>query len=301
MMCQYPYVKDGLGKMRLLAKIDKEARDGMTPFPCGRCLPCRIATSIEWYVRIMLECMMNNENCFVTLTYSDDNYPENGSLEPKDINRFIRKLRRIIKKKFRYFAVGEYGDETERAHYHIILFGISEIYHRDYERAWTYYKKTIGFVQSQHIAPGLVKYITGYCIKKLTNINDKITKEWLNGRLPEFSRQSRRYGGIGNSAIKKLAKNIRKGRPDSNNFEIPRRIRIGEKLYPLGRYGTEKLVEYLGMKGRKDIETANYQMELIKEFCAVDKDYYDAIVEKEKSSRIAQARRNRIFKTRRKI
>ena len=62
-------------------------------------------------------------NCFITLTYKDDQLPENNSLDYTHWQKFIRSLKkRNNGKTIRYFAVGEYGDQRGRPHFHALLF-----------------------------------------------------------------------------------------------------------------------------------------------------------------------------------
>lgn len=68
---------------------------------------------------------MHEENCFVTLTYDDKYLPENGNLVKEDFQKFFKRLRKNTGREIRYFACGEYGDQTNRPHYHAILFGIN--------------------------------------------------------------------------------------------------------------------------------------------------------------------------------
>lgn len=76
---------------------------------------------------------------FVTLTYSDSNVVyapipnQNGeviyevqTLVKKDVQDFIKRVRKGIKEKIKYFAVGEYGNKTWRPHYHLLIFGIKK-------------------------------------------------------------------------------------------------------------------------------------------------------------------------------
>jgi hypothetical protein len=59
----------------------------------------------------------------VTLTYSDEHLPEDGGLIKADLQKFHKRLRKEMGP-FRYYACGEYGDETLRAHYHSCIFGL---------------------------------------------------------------------------------------------------------------------------------------------------------------------------------
>lgn len=90
---------------------------------CGQCADCRLKKSREWAIRCVHEAQMHPENCFITLTYSDKNLPQDGSLSQLHLQQFFDRLRKRIRP-FRYYACGEYGDNTQRAHYHACIFGI---------------------------------------------------------------------------------------------------------------------------------------------------------------------------------
>ena len=40
-----------------------------------------------------------------------------------DIQKFLKRLRKAYRGKLRYFVAGEYGEQTARPHYHMILYG----------------------------------------------------------------------------------------------------------------------------------------------------------------------------------
>lgn len=106
--------------------------------PCGRCISCRLRRSREWANRCMLELPYHESSYFVTLTYSDEFVPfsttlnEDGyyrntlTLVKKDLQDFIKRLRKNYKydNHLKYYACGEYGDQTARPHYHLIIFGL---------------------------------------------------------------------------------------------------------------------------------------------------------------------------------
>lgn len=92
--------------------------------PCGKCIECLNTYSTEFAVRCMLEAKEHKNNCFVTLTYDDDNLPP--ELSKRDLQLFTKKLRFHLEKlgvNIRVFQCGEYGDKKGRPHYHMMIFG----------------------------------------------------------------------------------------------------------------------------------------------------------------------------------
>lgn len=157
---------------------------------CGNCIPCRITYSYMWSTRILHELPYWNKSCFLTLTYNDDNLPENKSLRPEDLTNFWKRLRKknnIIK----YFSCGEYGEHTKRPHYHAILMGLNQDDHDMLCDTWNmcnWERITCGTVTSKSI-----NYTTGYILKKLTG--KKAEEEYTNrGLVPPFTRASQGIG-----------------------------------------------------------------------------------------------------------
>lgn len=106
--------------------------------PCGKCIGCRLDTSKQWADRSMLELQMHDSAYFVTLTYDDVHAPTvpvvddttgeviayNLSLKREDVKNFVKRLRKRCGEKIRVFGCGEYGSNTFRPHYHLIIFGL---------------------------------------------------------------------------------------------------------------------------------------------------------------------------------
>lgn len=91
--------------------------------PCGQCLECRLQQTRVWADRCVLEAKRWEHNYFVTLTYDDYHVPPNGSLVKRDYQLFLKKLRhRFPDTEIRYLLSGEYGSQSLRPHYHLILF-----------------------------------------------------------------------------------------------------------------------------------------------------------------------------------
>lgn len=97
--------------------------------PCGQCIGCRLERSRIWAIRIMHQLAFHEEACFLTLTYDEKHVPKNGSLNKSELRTFFNDLRGRLSynglPKIKYFAVGEYGDQNQRPHYHAIIFGQS--------------------------------------------------------------------------------------------------------------------------------------------------------------------------------
>jgi hypothetical protein len=165
------------------------------PIPCGQCISCKLGYARETALRAEHESRMHELNSFITLTYAPKYLPENGSLVPNDLTKFIKRLRyRFPNMPFKYLACGEYGNnpttgEIQRPHYHLCLFGLDF-----YDKQFFKYSKK-GF--PQYISPTLSKewkygfhtindwdrelgqYTARYNLKKVINKEkDKLKREY---------------------------------------------------------------------------------------------------------------------------
>ena len=172
---------------------------GRTPVGCGQCIPCRVHRRRVWTVRQVLESLTHTSNAFVTLTYNQENLPEDGSLVPRHLQLFFKRLRKNLDPiRVRFFSVGEYGDTSYRPHYHASLFGLGLQHSQVIEKSWPH-----GFVQVAEFNYYTAQYTCGYVVKKMTKPDD--TR--LNGRYPEFARMSNRPG-IGADAMEVIADSV---------------------------------------------------------------------------------------------
>ena len=76
--------------------------------PCGQCVGCRLERSRQWAVRCVHEASLHEDNCFITLTYNNESLPEDGSLNKKHFQDFMKRLR----KKYKNKKIGSFGHST---------------------------------------------------------------------------------------------------------------------------------------------------------------------------------------------
>ena len=304
-MCKKPYMRSRRGlEKNGKYRESREHRLNVTPFPCGMCLHCRINKARVWKLRILLEASQYEASTFSTLTYNEQNIPADRSLQPKDLTNFLKKLRRrldIEKKKIRYFAIGEYGNppriikrgpyeyktEGYRPHYHAMLFGLCPMADADViNDAWGKGDVHVGMCENDSAA-----YIVGYVTEKLGKADDENSP--VAGKEPVFMRCSKQKGGLGYQAVEKMAKVIQ-GNPNIKP-EIIRKLRINGGYYPLGRYLTRRMANYLGMDENDFARDFHqYQSELFDEYGTTG-DSYDNIINENSQARLNQKRRREIF------
>jgi len=181
--------------------------------PCGQCVGCRLERSRQWAIRIVHEASLYEDNCFLTLTYNNENLPKDGSLKVEHFQKFMKRLRQKYPKTIRFFHCGEYGDQEGRPHYHACIFnhnfGDKKLYSRnngfplytseELETLWPYGFCTIGSLTFETAA-----YTARYIMKKVTGAK---AEDHYNGKKPEYTTMSRRPG-IGKTWFEKFKADI---------------------------------------------------------------------------------------------
>uniref|UniRef100_A0AAU8AUX0 Replication initiator protein n=1 Tax=Dulem virus 99 TaxID=3145810 RepID=A0AAU8AUX0_9VIRU len=138
--------------------------------PCGKCAACLCRRKRDWMNRLWFEYHDHSTGAFVTLTYDDShlNYSVEEStgecfntLCKRDLQLFLKRLRKQLGNGIRFFAVGEYGTTTARPHYHLLIFGYP--YRCDIgahiSQAW---RK--GFVSVGSVSGASINYCTKYLL-----------------------------------------------------------------------------------------------------------------------------------------
>lgn len=209
MPCYHP-LKAYRGVDRKIVFDHSQAIGPELTLPCGQCIGCRLERSRQWAVRLMHESQMHEDSCFLTLTYSPEKLPADGSVNVDHFQRFMKRLRQRVGVPLRYFHCGEYGEKFARPHYHCILFGYSFPDRRFFSFAgecqlfispllddvWGYGHCVVGDVTFDSAA-----YVARYVTKKVTG--ERADDHYLrldesSGELvkvaPEYVTMSRRPG-----------------------------------------------------------------------------------------------------------
>ena len=177
--------------------------------PCGKCIGCRLDYSRTWADRMLAESTLYKDNIFLTLTYDNEHLPPKkdgspiNSLVLRDVQLFLKRLRKELSpQRIRFFCAGEYGSQSMRPHYHLILFNCklddlkflkeNEL-HQPYfvsetiSKLWTY-----GFHLIANVTWETCAYTARYVLKKQKGKGSSVYEKY--NFTPEFSTMSRKPG-----------------------------------------------------------------------------------------------------------
>lgn len=171
--------------------------------PCGVCYDCLSKHRQFWAFRIYQESLRAGSAYFVTLTYDETFIPfVLGSdlknvktlmsyipsideeihfvVHKPDVQKFLKRLRKMlgIEAKLRYYLVSEYGTQTGRPHYHMIIFNLPINPLPELEKAWG-----LGFVSLTPLNIRRIMYVLKYIVNGIDQT--KVVKEFaLMSRKP---------------------------------------------------------------------------------------------------------------------
>lgn len=173
------------------AKInDKSLKYKLLLVPCGHCPACVQNKALEWTSRLVKEAEEWKYTYFITLTYDDTHlrvpvykkstgelirYREK-SLNKRDIQLFLKRLRKFydFDLELKYYICGEYGETTQRPHYHAIFFMNTKFndlvfYANNLYTCSTLQKtwKQGNVLVSSDVNERSIKYTIGYTLKKI--------------------------------------------------------------------------------------------------------------------------------------
>lgn len=80
--------------------------------------------SRSWTIRAMHEAQVHDGRAwFATLTYSPEKIPEDGCVNVRDPQLWLKRLRKRVGP-LRYYLCAEYGTASDRPHYHALIYGV---------------------------------------------------------------------------------------------------------------------------------------------------------------------------------
>lgn len=189
--------------------------------PCGQCIGCRLERSRQWAMRLLHERKFHEQSAFLTLTYNNESLPPGGTLVKRDFQLFMKRYRKFVPSKIKYFMCGEYGERNARPHYHAIIFG-HDFADKKYLSAnrrgdkyftsealgelWGHGHNVIGAVTFDSCA-----YVARYIVKKVTGARAGDHYAVVDGdgvvydRLPEYTDQS---NGIGRKYYDRFSQEV---------------------------------------------------------------------------------------------
>lgn len=164
--------------------------------PCGKCPECCKDYYTQWATRGSRELSQWESSLFITLTYDDENLPNDKSLNKKHVQDFIKRVKKrfvsTVENPIRQIYCGEYGATTLRPHYHVILFNMDFIDKRKHylsdqghqvftskllTQLWGKGNAEFGFAE-----PSSIAYLFKYVLKKKTR---KEKRQPLTLELPD--------------------------------------------------------------------------------------------------------------------
>jgi len=163
---------------------------------------------------------MHPRNTFVTLTYDDEHLPDDYSVSIRTFQLFMKRLRKTLGQKVRFYACGEYGPQTLRPHYHALIFNhdfSDKVFWKKNEQGDQLYTSStldkiwgLGFTSLGDVTYQSAGYVARYVMKKING--ERASTHYLRTHpvsnlvvetQSEFALQSRRPG-IGSSWYEKF-------------------------------------------------------------------------------------------------
>lgn len=213
--------------------------------PCGKCVKCLGRRRKGWGFRLMHELKDSSSAAFITLTYETPpmSFNEHETLEKRDVQLFLKRLRKYQTKKYpnekpiKYYICGEYGTRTKRPHYHAIMYNVHANILADTERLqgiWSH-----GHIHLGDVNMATVMYTASYIMKGAWQ-----PEQDDDDRVPEFSMMSKKLGA--SFMTPQMVRYFQ------NRFISYATLEGGEKI-ALPRYFREKIFDKLQRKELSEI------------------------------------------------
>jgi len=171
--------------------------------PCRKCWQCSLQRTNEWIFRVKQEVKYSKHAYFMTYQYNEQNVPIYNLTVDKDTGEINKEFARGIenakenfvrtvyyrdmqlyfkrlRKKYDlcYYAVPEYGDKTQRPHYHAIIITNEDKttpFLKNLQTLWDTYTEGIptgiqnGYVHRGDVVHNTIRYVVKYMSKRIKN------------------------------------------------------------------------------------------------------------------------------------
>lgn len=138
--------------------------------PCGKCYACLQNKRAARVLRLTNEYLNRPTTFFITLTIDDQSLPSIQSAPKREIQLFLKRLRKRSTSKLSYFVCSELGSHTHRLHFHALIFyHQNTTYDESFENiihSWTY-----GNIQQDYCNDARINYVTKYMLKQINGTN----------------------------------------------------------------------------------------------------------------------------------
>lgn len=257
-----------------MAVCRKPFSKGVLSHGCGQCMPCRIKRRREITHRGLLESFKHEVATFATLTYRMECYAglskDSGSLYREHTQKWAKRFRERAPAPVRLFGCGEYGEATQRPHYHVIIYGYPTCFYgrsrysattKNCCRSCDLVRDTwgLGHIYLGDVTADSIQYVAGYVTKKMTRKASPHQEKFLKERNPEFPIYPNKPG-LGAFAVEDLGLFMTSNNGAeylSRHGDVPHILKHGKKSFPLGRYMRRKLREYYGFPERRISATSS--------------------------------------------
>lgn len=198
-------------------------------------------------MRCLHEKQQHKNSAFITLTYNEENLPENRTLVHRDFQLFFKRLRKAawqgmnqensecradrhkgkggtVVPRIKFYMCGEYGETHGRPHYHSLLFGVDfadRIYQGKTPSGEKIYRspklETLwphGYSSTANLTFESAAYVARYVMKKRTGDGEKYEYKILDPETGEIISKKKEYNamsrrpGIGKTWIEKYKNDV---------------------------------------------------------------------------------------------
>lgn len=156
----------------------------MIDVPCGQCGYCLRRRINDWVIRCKQELKRSPYSYFVTLTFSEVPevvYQGKVQIGKQEVDGFKYPLQCYFKRlrkygfKFRYLAIGDYGDTFGRPHYHILFFCDTFCDTDLLHQLWSSPKhQENGFVTVDRISVNRIRYVVEYGLLARLDVDETL-------------------------------------------------------------------------------------------------------------------------------